>query len=178
MASMSVTIRIAHANDFNRILAAYQAWDYSAGMVPDDIAWLAEVADELVGVVRIAPESGTLVLRGMRIAEQWRRRGIGSQMLRIVSAWLGRRECYCIPYTHLIDFYGQIGFVETPPAAAPQFLASRLEEYLRRGLNVTIMARLRYWSSRFTTSRREPPSARSERRGETAADRRPAKPRR
>jgi hypothetical protein len=62
-------------------------------------------------------------------------------MLRIVAAWLGKHECYCVPYAHLVDFYGQIGFVEMTPAAAPSFLASRLEEYSRRGLNVTIMVR-------------------------------------
>ena len=138
---MSVTIRMAHSNDLSRMLAAYQAWDYGGGIALDDTAWLAEVGEELIGVVRIAPESGALVLRGMRIAEQWRGRGVGSQMLHIVAAWLGKRECYCVPYAHLVDFYGQIGFVEIAPAAAPSFLVSRLEEYSRRGLNVTIMAR-------------------------------------
>jgi GNAT superfamily N-acetyltransferase len=139
--SISVTIRIANSYDFDRILAAYKTWDYGGGIAPEDTAWLAEAADELVGLVRIAPENGTLVLRGVRIAEQWRRRGIGSQMLRVIAAWLGKRECYCIPYAHLVGFYRQTGFVETAPAAAPSFLASRVEGYRRRALNVTIMVR-------------------------------------
>ena len=78
----------------------------------------------------------------MRIAEKWRRRGIGSQMLRFLDAWLGNRECYCVPYAHLVEFYGQIAFVEIAPAAAPPFLADRLAEYRRQALNVTIMVRL------------------------------------
>ena len=111
-------------------------------MKAKDTAWLAEIADELIGIVRIAPENGTLVLRGMRIAEQWRRRGIGSRMLRVLAAWLGNRECYCVPYVHLVEFYQQIGFIEIATAATPSFLAERQAEYRRRALNVTIMVRL------------------------------------
>ncbi|HXJ40980.1 MAG TPA: GNAT family N-acetyltransferase [Bryobacteraceae bacterium] len=136
-----VTIRIAHSCELNRILAAYKNWGYGGGITPDDTAWLAEVATELIGIVRVAPECDILILRGMRIAEQWQRRGIGGQMLRIVAEWLGKRECYCVPYTHLVHFYGQIGFVETEAAAAPSFLALRLDEYTRRSLDVTIMVR-------------------------------------
>ena len=87
------------------------------------------------------PENNTLVLRGMRVAAQWRRHGIGGQMLWAIAVWLGKRECYCVPYVHLVEFYGQIGFVEIAPASAPSFLAERLAEYRRRSLNVTIMAR-------------------------------------
>jgi GNAT superfamily N-acetyltransferase len=140
--AMNVTVRAAQSSDINRIFGAYETWGYRGGIQPEDTAWLAEAADELIGVVRIAPENGTLVLRGMRIAEQWRRRGIGSQMLRVLAAWLGNRECYCVPYAHLVDFYGQIAFTEIAPDAAPRFLAERLAEYRRRALNVTIMVRL------------------------------------
>jgi N-acetylglutamate synthase-like GNAT family acetyltransferase len=139
--SMNITVRMAQSSDLNRILTAYDTWGYGGGMKAEDTAWLAEVANELIGIVRIAPENGTLVLRGMRIAEQWRRRGIGSRMLRVLAAWLGNRESYCVPYTHLVDFYGQIGFVEVAPAATPAFLAQRVAEYRRRSLNVTMMVR-------------------------------------
>lgn len=50
-------------------------------------------------------------------------------------------ECYCIPYVHLVRFYGPAGFVEVAPASAPSFLAERMADYRRRGLNVTIMCR-------------------------------------
>jgi hypothetical protein len=63
-------------------------------------------------------------------------------MLRELSAWLGDRECYCIPYSHLVGFYAQIGFAEMAPVAAPAFLAERLADYRRRrGLDVVIMGR-------------------------------------
>jgi N-acetylglutamate synthase-like GNAT family acetyltransferase len=138
---MLVTVRTARPADFNRIVAAYRNWSYLGGIEPDDTVWVAEREGELIGVVRIAPENGTLVLRGMRIAEPWRRHGIGSQMLRAIAAWLGDRECYCISYDHLVHYYGQIGFVEVASANAPAFLAERLIDYQRRALNVTIMTR-------------------------------------
>jgi GNAT superfamily N-acetyltransferase len=139
--TMNVTVRIAQAPDLNRIRTAYEAWGYQGGMKAEDTAWLAEVANGLIGVVRVAPENGTLVLRGMRIAEEWQRRGIGTRMLRRVGEWLCKRECYCVPYAHLTGFYGQIGFVEVTTGATPSFLAKRLTEYRRRALDVAILVR-------------------------------------
>jgi hypothetical protein len=78
MEAKDVSIRIARSNDISRIATAYSEWRYGGGITPADTAWLADAAGELIGVVRVAPEHGTLVLRGMRIAEQWQRRGIGN----------------------------------------------------------------------------------------------------
>jgi len=139
--NVSATIQIAQSSDLSRVIAAYETWGYRRGVAPGDTVWMAEAEGELIGVVRIAPENGTLVLRGMRIAEPWRRQGIGSAMLRVLEARLGKRECFCVPYSHLIEFYGQIGFVEMTASAAPAFLADRLAEYKRSGLDVTIMKR-------------------------------------
>src|SRR5438132_14101076 len=97
-------IRIGHSSDTNRILAAYEKWEYSGGVGQNDTVWIAETTDQLVGAVRVVSENGTLVLRGMRVADQWRGRGIGGQMLSAIAAWLGERECYCIPYVHLVGF--------------------------------------------------------------------------
>ena len=142
MEARDVSIWIAGSNDISRIAAAYIEWGYGGGIAPDDTAWAAEAAGELIGVVRVAPEHGTLVLRGMRIAEQWQRLGIGTQLLTSVSSWLGEgRKCYCVPYTHLVHFYGQIGFVEIATDAAPAFLGSRVAKYKQRSLDVVIMVR-------------------------------------
>ncbi len=121
-----VAVRIAQLSDIGRVVDAYRAWGYRHGVSPEDTIWLAEDGEQLIGVVRIAAENGTFVLRGMRIAEAWRGRGIGTQMLSVLAAWLGNRECFCVPYDHLTAFYGQIGFVEIAPEVAPGFLAARL----------------------------------------------------
>jgi GNAT superfamily N-acetyltransferase len=139
MEAGDVSVRIARSDEIGRISAAYSEWGYGGGITPADTAWLAEAAGELIGVVRVAPEHGTLVLRGMRIAEEWRGLGVGTRMLTAVGSWLGDRKCYCVPYAHLVHFYGQIGFVEIDPADAPSFLSSRVAEYKQRSLDVLIM---------------------------------------
>src|SRR5580692_5547056 len=123
---MSAEIRIVQSSDASRILSLYESLGYRQGIAPDDTVWIAEASGEPIGIVRIAPEFGVLVLRAMRIAEPWQRLGLGTHMLHVVAKWLSHRDCYCVPYSHLPSFYGQIGFKEIPPESAPPFLAARL----------------------------------------------------
>lgn len=81
MDTSEATIRIALPDETARIAAVYAAWNYSGGFSTDDTVWLAEIADEWIGIVRIALEHGTLILRGMRIASHWQRLGIGTRIL-------------------------------------------------------------------------------------------------
>jgi len=139
---MSAGFRIEQTSDRKLVLSVYEALGYRRGIAFGDTVWLAQASREPIGIVRVAPEFGVLVLRGMRIAEQWQRHGIGTKMLHAVSEWLGRRSCCCVPYAHLVGFYSQIGSAEITPEAAPAFLAERLTDYRQQGLNVTLMARL------------------------------------
>ena len=75
--AMNVTIRIAQSSATDRISGFYETWRYAAGIKPEDTASLPEAAGEPIGVVRIAPENGVLVLRGMRTAEQWQKPSTG-----------------------------------------------------------------------------------------------------
>jgi GNAT superfamily N-acetyltransferase len=134
-------IRIARPEEYSRVLAVYAARGYRRTIDPADTVWLAETADEAVGIVRVAAEQGTLVLRGMRIAEHARRQRLGTRMLEAIAEWLQGRECYCVPYPHLVGFYGQIGFAVLEPSAAPRFLAERLADYRRSGEEVILMRR-------------------------------------
>lgn len=139
---MTIVIRVAHPEDFERICAFYLLNDYDSPINPGDTVILAEEGDQLCGAVRLLIEEDVLVLRGMTVAEPYQRKGIGTQMLEHVDQLLGNRECYCIPYTHLRDFYSQIGFQEIEPSLGPGFLAGRLALYGEQlGLNVIIMRR-------------------------------------
>ena len=134
-------IRIAGPDEYSRVLSIYAALGYRRTIDPADTVWFAESAGEVVGIVRVAAEQGTLVLRGMRIAEHARRQRLGTRMLEAIAEWLGDRECYCVPYPHLVGFYRQIGFALLEPADAPRFLAERLAEYRRSGQDVILMRR-------------------------------------
>jgi GNAT superfamily N-acetyltransferase len=141
--STDVTIRVASAGDFERVREAYAAWGYDGGVSPADVVYVAERGRELTGVVRRTREHGVTMLRGMQVAPAWRRRRIGSRLLHTFVADLGGEECYCVPYTHLITFYGVAGFGATREDIAPPFLQERLVGYRARGLDVLLMRRPR-----------------------------------
>ncbi len=134
-------IRIARPDEYNRVLAVYAELGYRRTIDPADTVWLAETTGEAIGIVRAAAEQGTLVLRGMRVAEHARRQRLGTRMLEAIAEWLENRECYCAPNPHLMGFYGQIGFAVIEPTAAPAFLAQRLADYQQSGENVILMRR-------------------------------------
>lgn len=136
-----VTVRVAAPEEHGRAAELYAAWGYGGGVQPDDAVYLAEAGGELVGLVRRTEEHGVTMLRGMRVAEEWRRRGVGSRMLAAFVADLAGAECFCVPYTHLTGFYGAGGFAVVDEAEAPAFLRARLAEYRGRGLSVLIMRR-------------------------------------
>ena len=141
MPASETQIRITRPDEHGRVLSVYAAAGYRRTIDRADTVWLAESTDEVVGIVRVSAEQGTLVLRGMRIAEHARRQRLGTRMLEAIAEWLGDRECYCVPYPHLVEFYGQIGFAVVEPVDAPTFLAERVDEYRRSGQEAILMRR-------------------------------------
>lgn len=135
------TIRVARPEEHARVLRTYEAWGYGGGVQPDDRVYLAEAGGELVGIVRRTREHGVAMLRGMQVAPEWRGRGVGRRLLRALVAELGAEECFCVPYTHLVAFYGAAGFEKIPEENAPPFLRYRIAGYRTRGLDVLIMRR-------------------------------------
>jgi GNAT superfamily N-acetyltransferase len=139
--SSDVTIRIAAPAEYERVRATYAVWGYGGGVSPADVIYVAERGAELTGIVRRTREYGVTMLRGMQVAPTWRRRRIGTRLLRAFVADLRGDECYCVPYTHLITFYGAAGFGAVRDEVAPPFLRERLAEYRGRGLDVLAMRR-------------------------------------
>jgi GNAT superfamily N-acetyltransferase len=86
---------------------------------------------EIVGAVRLCLEEGVLVLRGMRVRADMRRRGIGRRLLADAVAAMGSETCCCIRYRWLISFYGEAGFREMRPEDVRPFLAQRHAQYVR-----------------------------------------------
>jgi len=77
----------------------------------------------------------------MQVQPRFQRQGIGKRLLATVAQELEGRGCFCIPYVHLVGFYGGIGFRPIEPAKAPTFLRLRLERYQARGDAYLIMRR-------------------------------------
>lgn len=91
----------------------------------DQEVLVARDGDAMVAALRLCPEAGTLLLRTVVVAEGRRGRGIGRSLLLEASRAIGRRECWCFPWTSLEGFYGAIGFARVPDAAVPAALRHR-----------------------------------------------------
>jgi len=136
-----VSVKIASKSELPHIEILYARCGYRGGLDSHDTVFIASDSSRVVGAVRLCPEFGTWVLRGMHVDPQYQRQGIGSVLLRECMQWLDSQVCYCIPYRHLCGFYAAAGFRAIPLQVAPVFLKSRFRNYLRKGLDVIIMQR-------------------------------------
>jgi N-acetylglutamate synthase-like GNAT family acetyltransferase len=137
-----VTTRRAGPDEFDRVVAYYRQFNYTPTVHRSDVFVVAEHEGELCGVLRLCEEHDLFLLRGMRVSEPLRRRGIGTSLLKEAETLIGPRDCYCIPLRRLASFYGRIGFVPLPAAKAPPVLRQRCNGYRRQyALDVIIMHR-------------------------------------
>jgi GNAT superfamily N-acetyltransferase len=127
--------------DLADIAALYADAGYGAAIDPADSILVARSAGQLAGVVRLCVEEGVTVLRGMQVRPAFQRQGVGSRLLAACGPWLERGPAFCLPYTHLVDFYAAAGFAPVAADALPGFLARRLESYLAKGQQVLAMRR-------------------------------------
>ncbi len=84
--------------------------------------------NRIIGAARIATEEGIFVLRGVQIAVNFQRQGIGTRILNRVDSLIGESVCWCIPHEWLESFYRQIGFKKVPEDQPPLFLQERIVE--------------------------------------------------
>jgi GNAT superfamily N-acetyltransferase len=136
-----VTVRVASASEYPRIEALYAAWGYRGGILPQDMLYVAEQGSEVIAAVRCTHEHGFVLLRGMYVAPEHQRRGIGSRLLDFFVSQIDGAACYCVPYMHLRVFYGRAGFAPIACESAPAFLRERVASYRSRGLDVLVMHR-------------------------------------
>jgi hypothetical protein len=136
-----VTVRPAFPDERDRVNGFYASEGRST-RVEDGERWvIALESEEVVGVLRVCTEDGHRVLRTVQITESRRRQGIGRRMLDCVEPLLGPGPSFCLPYTHLTEFYGRIGFVRIPDSEAPPHLQIRLDGYRARSQDMIAMRR-------------------------------------
>ena len=136
-----VQLSIANNGDYSDITSFYQGCGYSCQLYESDLVIQARENGEVVGAVRLCQEEGKLVLRGMYVIEEKRGSGIGSALLHEASSEIGHRECWCIPYTPLVELYGRGGFQKAHKGTEPSFLLNRLARYVATGKSVVLLVR-------------------------------------
>lgn len=100
-----------------------------------DLFFAAFMENSIVGVCRFCVEEDTPLLRSMIIHEPLRSQKIGSKILESFAQYLDHnnfRSTYCIPYDHLGNFYGRIGFKIINEEDSPVFLQERIQEYRKK----------------------------------------------
>jgi len=93
--------------------------------IAHDETLLLERDGAVLAAVRLAPGHGTLELRTMVVDRRHQRAGIGSRLLARAGRAIGDRECYCLCWSYLEGFYGQVGFVRVDETTLPEFLRAR-----------------------------------------------------
>jgi N-acetylglutamate synthase-like GNAT family acetyltransferase len=91
----------------------------------DETLLLERDGGAVIAAVRLAPGHGTLELRTMVVDRRRQRTGVGSRLLARAARAIGDRECYCICWSYLEGFYGQVGFVRVDASTLPEFLRER-----------------------------------------------------
>ena len=109
---MSVAVRLGTVDDLPAVGELYREWGYRSSAEPKDTLIVAEHDRRIVGVARLVTEFGHVVLRGMRVQPAFQRTGVGSRILTLAAEALTGRECFGVPYLHLLSFYGRAGFRE------------------------------------------------------------------
>lgn len=97
-----------------------------------DLFFVAFIDSKVVGVCRFCIEENTPMLRSMIVHGPMRSQKIGAKILKSFARYLDEnnfRSIYCIPYAHLGNFYGSIGFKIIQEKEAPVFLQERLQNY-------------------------------------------------
>lgn len=117
-------------SDFERALLFYESVDYVQKLDPTNLFYGAFHNNEMIGIVRLAYESGVWVLRGMQVRAAYQFLGVGTRLIKALETEIPSKDCFCLPYKWLEKFYGQIGFrTPSPDEVVPEFLLKRLAEY-------------------------------------------------
>lgn len=142
MRDSTPSVRRCRNDELTLARAFYRSVGYEGGIQDSDCVVVAvDHTGDIVGVVRLADEEGEMILRGMFVAAHLQRRGVGHQLLGEVAVQLADRPCWCLPYAHLVDFYGLIGFRGVDPSSAPKHLRERLVEARRKWGDIIVMRR-------------------------------------
>lgn len=133
----------AKAYELKKLADFYAVCGYGGTFNSDDTVFYILQDNKLCAVVRIASEQGIPVLRGMQVLPHLRGQHIGKKLLKYMMSKLSPNQlpCYCLPHSHLINFYGEAGFVIAEPSNTPEFLIKRKQSYLQQGLKIELMVK-------------------------------------
>lgn len=124
-----IDIRIHQKWDFKKVTQFYKDNNYNNIPGRKNKILLALDENKIVWCVRICKEYHKTLLRWMWVTQEYQKQWIGTNLLQTFEKYVSNTDCFCLPYSHLENFYSQIGFKKIELQEAPWFLQKRLEKY-------------------------------------------------
>ena len=120
----------------------YKACHYSAKAGRGERVYVMRRGTDILAALRLVPKAdGYFFLRSMCVHPNHRRQGLGQQLLDGILPVLDQDACYCYPFSHLLAFYGRIGFELRQPDAVSAEIREPFQRYLAQGRDIAIMVR-------------------------------------
>ena len=98
----------------------YRTHGYRASARSGEELYALKHGSTLVGAVRLIPKGQLRFLRNLFVAPQWRRRGLGTTLLR--AATEEGPPCFCYALEELVPLYESVGFERTAPARVSRWM--------------------------------------------------------
>ncbi|HJO93731.1 MAG TPA: GNAT family N-acetyltransferase [Victivallales bacterium] len=136
---MTMKYKTRKASNLKWLDTFYKNCGYGGKFTPSDIVVYAVDNETPIGVGRLSLENEVFILRGMQILQKYQGKGIGTTLLNKLIEALPDRECFCLPYTHLLDFYRKVGFRKCNINEVPRFLKTRLQSYRANKIDVQLL---------------------------------------
>lgn len=140
-----VEVRTANGSAAKAQMNSFYESVGSLGRARDEDLFFIAYKDGLIaGCVRYCVESKLPMLRTMMVAREFRNNGVGRALLKSFEEFLEEhsvRNTYVIPFEHLENFYGSIGFKKVTGIQIPTYLKDRLELYKSSGKQYICMHR-------------------------------------
>lgn len=128
----------SHLADLNKF---YIKQGYHSDWSDSERAFITIHDNQIVGAVKVESNNGVSILRGMYLGKEFQGGGLGTAFIKHIEPILDETVSYCMPFSHLADFYGKIGFKIVSPESYPAFLADRYNDYESKGYQIIAMCR-------------------------------------
>lgn len=104
-------------------------------------AFIATHKGKIIGSVKVENLNGISILRGMYISSDFQSKKLGTKLIKFIEPTLNKTVSYCMPFSHLKNFYAQIGFRKVCLNIYPEYLRQRYLGYENDGYIIIPMVR-------------------------------------
>lgn len=136
----------------------YKECRYPGKVGRNDICLVLTLEQSIVAAVKLEPKAdGWWFLRSMCVHPDYRRQGVGTQLLLLMEPYLADKNIYGFPFSHLQQFYKKAHFKIEPlpftnesdraynvnkPQLLPNFVSEAFYRYRQQGRDIVIMHRM------------------------------------